>query len=65
MLKLKDEMIIEEVADALRVSRLTIYRKVSAGLIKAKKKVIAGKSRWVVTREQVLNYLKEHNEETN
>jgi excisionase family DNA binding protein len=58
MIKLKPKMIIEELADALRVSRLTIYRHVSSGKIKGKKEVVAGKSRWVITKEQVINYLK-------
>ena len=58
MLKLKDEMTLEEVGEALRVHYSSVYRWIRNYDLKGEKRNVAGVSKWVVTREQVINYLK-------
>ena len=58
MLQLKDEMTLEEVADALRVHYSSVYRWIRSYDLKGERRNVAGVNKWMVTREQVLNYLK-------
>lgn len=61
-LNLPQEITASELAEILRISRVTIYRKIRQGKLKGEKRNIKiGVWEWVFTREQVEDYLNEKN----
>jgi excisionase family DNA binding protein len=54
-------MIIEELADWLRVSRVTIQRWINQGKLKGTKRTVDGTKRWTFNKEQIINYLERYN----
>ena len=58
----RDTMTISEVAEALRVSKCTVQRKITQGLLKAELRRDGSdtRSKWLITKEQVSNYLERY-----
>lgn len=54
-------LIIEQLADWLRVSRVTIQRWMRRGELKGTKRIVGGRLRWTFNKEQILNYLERYN----
>jgi excisionase family DNA binding protein len=54
-------LIVEQLADWLRVSRGTVMRWIKRGDLKGTKKVIDGTLRWTFNKEQIINYLERYN----
>ena len=58
---MKDEMTTVELRNVLRVSRTTVLKWFKSGKMKAEKRIVKGRGKWFVTREQIEQYLKEQN----
>ena len=57
MIKLPEEMTIDELAEGLKISPTTVRRRFVQGRIKAEKLTKDGTRKWIVKRDEVIKYL--------
>ena len=57
MIDLPKVMTVEQLMSGLRISHTTAQRWLKRGLIKAEKVNVAGTKKWIIKRDDVINYL--------
>jgi len=61
MINLPEVMTIKQLMSGLRISHPTAQRWLKRGLIKAEKLNVGGRRKWIIKRDDVINYLERLN----
>ncbi len=56
-MKFKDENTKEDIAREMRVTPLSVQRWITDGKLNATKKVVDGTKKWIITKNDINNYL--------